>query len=401
MSDYQEMTQPGVSFSQQAFDIAQQEKPSAMPLFIGYAAQECIGEELIEINSLKEFTQKCVTNSGTLHDALNMYFIHGGSTCFVLPIIKSNYPEYNAGDFNDIGEVIASEPLITLLVIPDIVEFDNTSWLKVVDTVRECCKRNLNLFALIDFPEEAQSAGVFCRSLTGDGLENMAGYWPWLRIRDDDATRANRSRAVELKGAVPPCAAVAAMYQLNDKTRGIWRAPANIRLEQVIQTSLDEHTRFPLFSADPRQGRSVNQIRSFPGRGIKVWGCRTLSDQNETSKLYVQNQRLLKWIKATLKDAMRPYVYEPNNEVTWYRLHALIRRHLKTLWQKGGLAGQTEDEAWVISIGIDESMTAAEIDEGILRCRVAVALQQPAEFVYINLDFWLGTTVAESREVIL
>ena len=401
MNNFQELTLPGVSFSQKLLDIAQREKPTSLPVFIGYGPDGDSPLQLMEIHSMQSFMlymgdQDC---PGYLSQALNLYFLHGGGRCYVLLIARKYSSSFSAADFDGIDEIISSESSITLIVLPDIVLLDSESWQSVVSNIAQCCASNLNLFGLIDFPNTQAQAKECCDLISATGHEHLAGYWPWVYLQNEASVRIARSRSEELFPAIPPCAAVAAIYQLNDKTRGVWHAPANLRLDKVIKTQSDKYEAFGLFHSDSREGCSVNPLRSFPGRGIKVWGCRTLSRLNDPAKLYVQNQRLLKWIKATLRDVMRPYVYEPNNEITWYRLHALIRSHLKSLWQKGGLAGQTEDEAWSIQIGIDETMTPQEIEQGLLRCRVAVALQEPAEFIYLNLDFWLDSTLKQTSGV--
>ncbi|MDK1704065.1 hypothetical protein OSR40_010020 [Serratia rubidaea] len=394
MNSFAEMAQPGVSFTQQIIDISRREKPTALPVFIGYSDAENVQGELTAVSSLQEFYHlfgQSPPGSGYLLDAMRLYFAHGGGRCHVLALTPGDDGPA-AQDYDGITDIIANEPDITLLVLPDIVLLEPASWQQVVSGVGQCCAENLNLFALIDYPSAPQDAQA-CRQLDiGPYGMHMAGYWPWVIFEEDAATRLPMSRAV------PPSAAVAAVLQGNDKVRGIWKAPANIRLDKVIKLNDDHHTRVEMFFADPRQGCSVNQIRSFPGRGIKIWGCRTLSMSTDVSQLYVQNQRLLKWIKTTLSEAMRPYVYEPNNEITWYRLHALIRSRLKALWEQGGLAGATEEEAYQISVGSDDYMDENDVENGLLRCRASVAIQQPVEFIHINLDLWLGQRQVERGE---
>jgi len=403
MSHITEITQPGVSFTQQIIDISRREKPTALPVFVGYSEHESACEQLVEVGSQQEFYNIFgkLAGPGYLLEAIRLYFSHGGGQCYVFALPMPMDKTAQAEDYQNIAEAIASEPAITLIVIPDIVLLDLAAWQQVVVEVGKCCEENINLFALIDFPSDPQQAEEYSRAALGDNTRHMAGYWPWVMTEYEEALRLRSRGKKELLRAVPPCAAVAAAMQNSDKKRGIWRAPANIRLEKVIKPEFDHLVQVSLFSSDPRKGVSVNQIRSFPGRGIKIWGCRTLSRRNDIYTLYVQNQRLMKWIKSTLSNAMQPYVFEQNNEITWYRLHAVIRQRLKSLWERGGLAGATEQDAFRILVGLDESMTAEDIAQGLLRCQVSVALQQPAEFVHINMDLWLGAGTVENREMTL
>ena len=403
MNHITEITRPGVSFTQQIIDISRREKPTALPVFIGYSERKSSQGQLIEVGSQQEFHNIFgkQTGPGYLPDAIRLYFSHGGGQCYVFALPMAEDKTAHAGDYHNIAEVIASEPAITLIVMPDIVLLNQASWQQVVTDIGQCCAENLNLFALIDFPSDPPQAKAYSQADLGDNAQHMAGYWPWIMAENEETLRLRSRGRNEPLRAVPPCGAIAAIMQGSDKKHGIWRAPANIRLEKVIKPQFDHLTPVSLFSPDPRNGASVNQIRSFPGRGIKIWGCRTLSQRNDIYALYVQNQRLMKWIKATLSDAMQPYVFEQNNEITWYRLHALIRQRLKNLWENGGLAGATEQDAFRIVVGLNESMTAEDIAQGLLRCQVSVALQQPAEFVHINMDLWLGAGTLENQEMTL
>lgn len=388
MSLNSDFSQPGVSFHQQIINISQREKLTALPVFIGYADHpDAPVLERVQVTSLQDyydqFGRDAVRNGGYLADAMRLYFSHGGGQCYVISLGTLIEDVPSVAGYDEALALLADEPDITLVVLPELPLLDENQWESVVNQLAICCATSLNLTGLIDYPGTPADAEKYNAKWGNEHWAHLAGYWPWVMVSEDPAfpTRALR--------AVPPSAAVAAKMQQSDKQRGIWYAPANLRLERVLKPQYDHLTPVTLFHPDPRTGRSVNQIRSFPGRGVKIWGCRTLSKQPDLRFVYLQNQRLVKWIKQTLKEAMRPYVFEPNNEITWYRLHAVVRQQLKRLWEQGGLAGGVEDDAYKISVGLDETMSASEIASGLLRVRVAVATQRPAEFIHINLDFYL------------
>jgi len=135
---------------------------------------------------------------------------------------------------------------------------------------------------------------------------------------------------------------------------------------------------------------SVNLIRSFAGRGTRVWGCRTLAGDGVALHRYVQVRRTLSWIEANLKEVCRFAVFEPNSLITWYQLQGLCRAWLRRLWLEGGLAGADEASAFSIRVGLGESMTADDITAGNLVVDVAVALLTPAEFINVTLVLQVG-----------
>ena len=67
--------------------------------------------------------------------------------------------------------------------------------------------------------------------------------------------------------------------------------------------------------------RGVNAIRSFPGRGIRVWGARTLSS-NALWK-YVCVRRLFIFLERSIYEGTQWVVFEPNDDRLWAR----VKRH--------------------------------------------------------------------------
>ncbi|MDC6111871.1 hypothetical protein [Serratia rubidaea] len=191
MNSFAEMAQPGVSCTQQIIDISRREKPTALPVFIGYSDAENIQGELTAVSSLQEFYHlfgQSPSGSGYLLDAMRLYFAHGGGRCHVLALAPGDDGPA-AQDYDGITDIIANEPDITLLVLPDIVLLEPASWQQVVSGVGQCCAENLNLFALIDYPSAPQDAQA-CRQLDiGPYGMHMAGYWPWVIFEEDAATR--------------------------------------------------------------------------------------------------------------------------------------------------------------------------------------------------------------------
>jgi uncharacterized protein len=128
--------------------------------------------------------------------------------------------------------------------------------------------------------------------------------------------------------------------------------------------------------------RGVNAIRQFPGRGIRVWGARTLST-NPLWK-YVSVRRLFIFLERSIYEGTQWVVFEPNGEALWERVKDTIRLFLREQWRNGALLGRTEDQAFAITCD-RSTMTQDDILNGRLICEVAVAPVRPAEFVVFRI----------------
>ena len=189
---------------------------------------------------------------------------------------------------------------------------------------------------------------------------------------------------------LPPSAAMAGVYTLVDSTRGVWKAPANISLNGVISPAV------PISQAQqedlnaPLQGKSINAIRNFTSQGTLVWGARTL-DGNSFDWRYINVRRTVIMIEESVRAALKALAFEPNVASTWVNVKAMISNFLTALWQRGAMAGATPKDAFAVNVGLGETMTAQDIQEGIVRVTVLVAITRPAEFIVISLQQQMKT----------
>lgn len=184
---------------------------------------------------------------------------------------------------------------------------------------------------------------------------------------------------------LPPSAAMAGVYTAVDKSRGVWKAPANVSLNSVISPAVnisqEEQEDLNVTTA----GKSINAIRAFIGEGTLVWGARTL-DGNSLDWRYINVRRTMIMLEESLRLATKAYVFEPNVANTWVTIKSMIRNFLTGIWKRGGLAGATPDDAFSVFVGLGETMTAEDILEGLLNVTVLVALSRPAEFIEITFQ---------------
>ena len=184
---------------------------------------------------------------------------------------------------------------------------------------------------------------------------------------------------------LPPSAAMAGLYTMVDRTRGVWKAPANITLNYVSSPAEDIDDDQQANLNAPMNGKAINVIRTFRGEGVKVWGARTL-DGNSLDWRYINVRRTLLFLEESVRNAARAYVFEPNDAGTWINMKCMIENFLRSVWKRGGLAGATPEDAYEVHIGLGDTMTGEDILEGIMRITVLVAVTHPAEFIEITFQ---------------
>jgi phage tail sheath protein FI len=178
---------------------------------------------------------------------------------------------------------------------------------------------------------------------------------------------------------LPPSGYVAGVYARTDNERGVHKAPAN----EVARNAAALESYFTTGEQDVLNPRGVNAIRRFDGRGIRVWGARTLSSDPELR--YVNVQRFLIFLEASIDRGTQYVVFSPNTPETWSRVVDSISAFLNTQWRNGALFGRRAEEAYFVRC--DEStMTADDIQNGRLICHIGVAIVRPAEFVIFRIE---------------
>lgn len=188
-----------------------------------------------------------------------------------------------------------------------------------------------------------------------------------------------------MMNVLPPSGAISGIYAQIDSAIGVHKAPANISLQNVISpVALVTHEEQEDLNL-PVNGKAINVLRAFPGRGVLVWGARTL-DGNSPDWCYINVRRTMIMIKQSIRTAMESFVFEPNNKSTWIRVRATISNFLNNVWKQGSLAGASPNEAFQVEIGTDSTMSLEDVSNGIMRVNVKVAIVRPAEFLVITFQ---------------
>jgi hypothetical protein len=194
-------------------------------------------------------------------------------------------------------------------------------------------------------------------------------YWPRIRVLDP-----SNGQPLE----VPPCGHVAGIWARNDDERGVHKAPAN----EVVRGALALESNLTRGEHDMLNPEGINCLRAFPGRGIRVWGARTLA--SDPAWRYVNVRRLFNYLEKSILHNTEWVVFEPNDRNLWAKLRRTIASFLVLEWRKGALFGSTPSEAFFVKCD-DETNPAEAIDAGQVTCQIGVAPVKPAEFVVFQL----------------
>jgi Bacteriophage tail sheath protein len=353
---------------------------TGVPAFLGYTTAGKPREPVaLELASELEAHVGAPPEVGYLHEAVRLFFANGGRHCVVVSLDDASQPEKAVADALE-----ALEPVddIDLVCAPDLSRArppgelpslpPDPGRVRVLQAlVLDHCDRLGSRFALLDsLPNAGQ--GAVLEQRRGLAGTNGALYYPWVR-------------PLEQTGFTPPCGPVAGVYARTDERVGVHKAPANETLEGIVDLELA--------LGDDQQGElnpyGVNCLRAFPGRGIRVWGARTLSVDPEWR--YVNVRRLFltaaRWIDRNLADV----AFEIHDPRLWGRIERELTAYFEDLFRRGGLRGDTVEEAFYVKCDAETNPLEGR-EQGRVVTEIGLAPASPNEFVVVYVVHEAGGT---------
>jgi phage tail sheath protein FI len=297
-------------------------------------------------------------------------------------------PEDFAGDVGErtgMGGLAAVEE-ITMVAAPDLMSaheggvIDDDGLRAVQRAMVDHCEQMGDRVAILDPPPGLSARGVRDWLIDDARIDSKyaALYYPWIQVHDP---------ASGAPAFIPPSGHLAGIWARNDDTRGVHKAPGNETIRgatglQLAVTRGEQELLNPI---------GVNCLRGFPGRGLRVWGARTLS--SDQAWRYLNVRRLFNYLEESILAGTQWVVFEPNDEPLWARLRRTIGAFLVNEWRKGALFGLTPDEAFYVKCD-RETNPPEVVDAGQVVCDIGVAPVKPAEFVVFRLAQFSGGTGA-------
>ncbi len=362
--------------------------------------------------------------------ALQMYFMNGGGPCY---IVSADTYATGAGNVVNTAlqaglDAVEPEDEPTLLLFPDGQGIASAAnYYTLQNNALALCANLQDRFTLVDVYDNSSdtdtNSTAFRNGIGANNLNYGAAYYPnvitTLSYAYDEANIAltvsvapgNTGAAVlasatmtalfaenkvvynQLKNAIAdvgvelaPSALIAGVMATVDATRGVWKAPANVGLvgvKALTDTITDESQQN--MNIDATSGKSINALRSFTGKGILVWGARTL-DGNSNDFRYISVRRFYIMVEESVKKAAAQFVFEPNDGNTWVRIRAMIENYLTNLWRLGALAGSKPELAFYVKVGLGQTMTFDDILNGKMIVEIGMAPVRPAEFIILRFS---------------
>jgi phage tail sheath protein FI len=163
--------------------------------------------------------------------------------------------------------------------------------------------------AVFDTPDNLEPTAVTnwiaAQGLPQAFLQFGAAYYPWVLVPDGLTDEQSARR-------VPTSGHVAGVYAQVDNSVGVQHPPANIELQFAVDVA-KEPTVAKLGNLNEK---GINVIRAFPGRGIRVWGARSLAaafDQ-QAAWWFIHVRRTLSMIEDSVEKSMQWTVFELNDD---------------------------------------------------------------------------------------
>jgi len=415
-------------------------------LFGGYYPEEIV----ISLDADKNSTITNPSDIPTfmLRQTVEMFFANGGGACYIATC--GTYPTSGASDKKALMAALATckeIDEITLLCLVDAYNLSATEYYDLQNAALTQCADTQDRFAIMSTKEDStaklsstrirEDALLLRNGVSASNAKYGAAYYPNLNTSyahayDEDAVLVSWTAedgspvSIELSviGAelipsldadgkdvmlanpdvdtglynsikadlsknyltLPPTSAIAGVYSQVDDSRGVWKAPANVPLNRVV--SLSKTITFDdqeSLNVDAVSGKSINAIRFFTGKGNLVWGARTLAG-NDNEWRYVSVRRFFNMVEESVAKATDFAVFEPNTPTTWLKLKTMISGYLKGLWKQGALFGATEDQAFFVHVGLGQTMTEDDINNGIMNIEIGIAAVRPAEFIVLTFS---------------
>ncbi len=233
------------------------------------------------------------------------------------------------------------------------------------------CERFRYCFALID-PPKGLAPLLVKEYRDRFDTKYAALYYPWVKVLDP-FTPVNGATLT-----IPPCGHVAGIYAKTDDEVGVHKPPANEVVQDIIalERPIDKDTQDSLYPD------SINCIRYFRGRGIRIWGSRTVS--SDAQWRHVNVRRMFNMFEKTIEQGMQWAPFEPNNYELWKTIERLVGTFLTDRWREGYMTGGVPEQAFYVKC--DEVTNPPEVrDVGEVITEIGIAAVRPLEFIVFRI----------------
>jgi len=368
MLDY---SAPGL-YRQDIFPASDPVFLTGVPVFLGYAARGAVNEpSLLSLWSQFGAIYGDLLEDGYLGYAVRGFFENGGLLCYVVRLDDrlDRQVAHQRG-------LEAARPLdaVDLVCAPDVMRPardgllpDPPAIAAMQRAILDHCAGLGDRFAILDARPTADVGEVLQQRAALDSAYG-ALYHPWVVVPGWGALTAD----------VPPCGHVAGIFARCDQRVGVHKAPANEVVEGVLDLRAE-----PDYDAQQQLfARGVNYMRAFAGRGIRLWGARTLSA--DPAWRYVNVRRLFLTVGRWLERFMLGLSFEQNDLRLWARILRELSAYFDELFRRSALVGGTPDQAYYVKCD-SETNPPDVVRSGMVIAEVGLAPVAPGEFIVARI----------------
>jgi len=362
--------------------------------FLGVTAQGP-RHEPIRVGSYEQYEKVFGAADGYMTMALRGFFDNGGRTAYVVNVGPEGGLDPTPDDFIGLSgtaprglQALERIEHVDLLAAPDLmfqygrsVGFqERHQVLAVQRAMIDHCEKLHDRFCILDpLPGHDLAQAVEWRGQFDSSHASF--YFPFIQVRKGE----------EVLAPIPPSGHIAGMIARTDALEGVHRAPAN----QPLQGLVDVAQRVRKRERDHAFDHRVNTLVAFPGRGIRIWGARTLS--SDPAFVQINVRRLFILVRKSVEKYAQWVVFEPNEPTLWKKIIRSVDVFLGDLWKQGALVGAAQDEAYYVKC--DEETNPPEAREvGQLICEIGIAPVKPAEFIVVRIHQWTRERTDEGNE---
>jgi phage tail sheath protein FI len=352
--------------------------------FLGVTAQGPRNEPT-RVGSFEQYEKLFGSDDSFMTAGIRGFFDNGGKTAYVCNIAPEGGLDPTPDDY--IGQqgteargLQALERIedVDLVVAPDLmgqykksVGFQQPEHVLAVQrAIIEHCEKMHDRFALLDsMPGHTLQEAVEWRRHFD--TSHAAFYFPWIKVRKGE----------EVLNPLPPSGHIAGSIAKQDAIEGVHRAPANLPIDGLVDVAQRIKKRERDYAFDHR----INTLIAFPGRGIRIWGARTLASDQQFMQINVR--RLFILIRKSVEKYAQWVVFEPNEPSLWKKIVRSVDVFMNDLWRQGALVGGVQDEAFYVKCD-DETNPPEARDAGELVCEIGLSPVKPAEFIVVRIHQW-------------
>ena len=351
--------------------------------------------EPTRVGSFEQYEKVFGAGDSYMTHAVRGFFDNGGRTAYIVNVAPESGLDPAPDDF--VGQqgmrprgLQALERIddVDLLVAPDLM-FQyrrSVAFMEAEDVL--AVQR-----AMIDHCEKLHDRFCLLDPLPGHGLKealewrrhfdssHASFYFPYIKVRKGE----------EVLAPLPPSGHIAGMIARNDKVEGVHRAPANQPLEGLVDVAQRVRKR----ERDAAFDQRVNTLVPFIGRGIRIWGARTLS--SDPSFVQINVRRLFILVRKSVEKYAQWVVFEPNEATLWKKIVRTVDVFLADLWKQGALVGAAQDEAYYVKCD-EETNPPESRDVGELVCEIGISPVKPAEFIVVRIHQWTRERTDADKE---